>query len=427
MLNDPHSHGLWEVTAPPPPPSEVLAGEITVDVALVGAGYTGLSAALHLAEAGTSVALLEAREVGFGGAGRNVGLINAGMWVPPDDMLRELGPRYGERCLDLLGNGPLLVRELIARHAIACELETSGTLHCAVGAGGLRDIEARCRQWQAHGAPVEVLSAAETEKRVGTRAYAGALLDRRAGTLQPLAYARGLGQAAVHAGAGIFTRSAVTGVSRAGSKWRVQTAGGSVLAEWVLVTSNFYSEGPWQAIREEQIYLPYFNLATAPLSAAQRAEILPGREGCWDTKTVLCSYRYDAAGRMVFGSVGALDSIGLPVHSAWGRRALRKLFPQLATVTFEHEWYGRIGMTPNVMPRFHRFEHNIVGFCCYNGRGISPGTAFGKVLAEHVLGRIDDSAMPLPATPLAPPSFRAAREAFYHAGSVLAHAAGARL
>src|SRR5699024_3102433 len=121
---------------------------------------------------------------GFGGAGRNVGLINAGMWVMPDDFPKELGPQYGERLLELLGNGPYLVRDLIDRHNISCELERNGTLHLAVGDEGLKELAERAAQWQKRGAPVSLLDAAETERRVGSAAYAGSMLDMRAGTLQ---------------------------------------------------------------------------------------------------------------------------------------------------------------------------------------------------------------------------------------------------
>ena len=164
MLNDPRSHGLWERTAPPAPQTTSLRESLSGDVVIVGGGYTGLSAALHLAEAGTRVVLLEAHEIGFGGAGRNVGLINAGMWVMPDDFPKELGPHYGER---LLGNGPALVREMIDRHAIACELERNGTLHCATDKDGLKELEERARQWQMRGAQVTLLDAAEPSAASG--------------------------------------------------------------------------------------------------------------------------------------------------------------------------------------------------------------------------------------------------------------------
>ncbi|MBD8653589.1 FAD-binding oxidoreductase [Rhizobium sp. CFBP 13726] len=426
MLDDQRSHGLWERTAPAAPSTLPLRGSTSSDVVIVGGGYTGLSAALHLAERGVDVVLLEAAEIGFGGAGRNVGLINAGMWVMPDDFPKELGDLYGERALDLLGNGPYLVRELIEKHAIACELETNGTLHCAVGDKGLRELEERARQWQKRGAPVTLLDAAETERRIGTNAYSGALLDMRAGTLQPLAYARGLAHAAIKAGAKIHTGSAVIETSEADGKKIVKTADGEVHAHWIIVSTDAYSTGPWAQIRREQVHLPYFNLATKPLSANLRGSVLPNCEGCWDTKEVLSSFRMDQAGRLVFGSVGALRGTGLDIHKSWARRSLKRLFPQLGDVEFEAEWYGKIGMTDNALPRFHKFGRNVIGFSGYNGRGISPGTNFGKVLARHILGEITEEDLPLPLTTVMEPGFRTIKEAYYEAGAQIAHFTGER-
>ncbi|MBN9057844.1 MAG: FAD-binding oxidoreductase, partial [Rhizobiales bacterium] len=201
MQNDPRSHGLWERTAPAAPATSPLHRDIKADVVIVGGGYTGLSTALHAARDGLDVALLEGVEFGFGGSGRNVGLVNAGMWVMPDDLPATLGRDHGDRLLDLLGNAPKLVFEIIRSYDIACELETAGTLHCAVGDKGLAEIRQRAAQWSARGAAVRLLDADETAAKLGSRAYAGSLLDLRAGTVQPLAYARGLAHAAIGAGA----------------------------------------------------------------------------------------------------------------------------------------------------------------------------------------------------------------------------------
>ncbi|CAK10069.1 NAD(P)/FAD-dependent oxidoreductase [Rhizobium johnstonii] len=426
MLNDPRSHGLWEKTAPEPPTTSPLDGAMSADVVIVGGGYTGLSSALHLAEAGSKVVLLEAKEIGFGGAGRNVGLINAGMWVMPNDLPGVLGPVHGERLLDLLGNAPKLVMELIDKHQIACELERNGTLHCAVGADGLKEIEDRAAQWSARGAAVTLLDAAETAKRIGSDAYTGSLLDKRAGTLQPLAYARGLAHAAVKAGVTIHTSSPVIGTERNGGRWTVKTASGEVSAEWIIVATDAYSTGPWEQVRSEQVHLPYFNFATVPLGHNLRQSILPGREGVWDTKEILSSFRMDQAGRLVFGSVGALRNTGLAVHRGWAKRALKRLFPDIGDVEFECEWYGQIGMTDNALPRFHKFAPGVVGFSGYNGRGIAPGTVFGRTLAEHILGRLPEADLPLPLTSPTEPSFRALKEIWYEAGAQVAHFADAR-
>jgi glycine/D-amino acid oxidase-like deaminating enzyme len=426
MLDDPRSHGLWEKTAPAPPKTVKLQGAAKADVVVIGGGYTGLSTALHLAEAGTSVILLEANEIGFGGAGRNVGLINAGMWVMPDDLPGELGAVHGERLLNLLGNGPRAVMEIIDRHGIECELERQGTLHCAVGPAGRKEIEARAEQWQRRGAPVEILDNAETEHRIGTSAYQGALLDKRAGTLQPLAYARGLAHAASKAGAILHTSSPVDGYERTAQGWHVTTANGSVDAQWIVVATDAYSKGPFSAVRDEQVFLPYFNFATVPLGDNLRKSILAERQGCWDTKEVLSSFRMDKAGRMVFGSVGALRGTGLSIHRNWARRALKAIFPQIGDIAFESEWYGQIGMTTNALPRFHKFAPGVIGFSGYNGRGISPGTVFGKTLAAHILGQLSENELPLPLTDPQAPPFRSIKEAWYEAGAQLAHLAGAR-
>jgi glycine/D-amino acid oxidase-like deaminating enzyme len=426
MLDNPRSHGLWETTAPAAPATERLEGAASADVVVVGGGYTGLSAALHLAEAGADVRLLEAAEIGFGGSGRNVGLINAGMWVMPDDFEKELGPVHGERALALLSDGPALVRDTIRKHGIDCELVENGTLHLAVGAQGLTELDARARQWQRRGAPVTMLDAAETERRVGSSAYAGALLDLRAGTLQPLAYARGLAHAAMRAGATLHTASPVTSTHRNGTKHLVRTPGGEVEADWVIVATDAYSTGPWRVMRAEQVHLPYFNLATRPLSDNLLHSILPGREGCWDTKDILSSFRMDRRGRLVFGSVGALRGPGTSIHRNWAKRSLARLFPQLGEIEFEAEWYGQIGMTDNALPRLHRFDRNVLGFCGYNGRGIAPGTTFGKILAEHILGRLPEEDMPLPVTDPTTPALRPLKEAYYEAGAQIAHLSGER-
>ena len=427
MQGNPRSHGLWERTAPPAPVTAPLTEHLIADVVVAGGGYTGLSAALHLAEAGVPVVLLEAVEIGFGGAGRNVGLINGGMWVMPDDLASVLGAGHGERVLQQLGDAPLLVRETIEKHGIACELETNGTLHLAVGADGLEELQNRHRQWRARGAPVELLSAEETARRVGSSGYSGSLFDPRAGTLQPLAYARGLAAAAIKAGVRIFTGSPVTETVKEGENWLVKTAAGHVSCRWIIVSTDAYSTGPWQSVREEQMHLPYFNFATKPLGDNLRRSVLPGREGCWDTKEILSSFRMDQSGRLVFGSVGALRHGGATVHRAWAMRSLKRLFPHLGEVEFEAEWYGKIGMTTDAVPRFHRFAKRVVGFSGYNGRGIAPGTSFGRTLAQLVLGEIGEADLPLPVSDVGAVPLRALKEAYYEAGAQVAHLAGERL
>ncbi len=423
------SHGLWHATAPPAPACAPLHEDTTADVAVIGAGYTGLSAALHLAQRGARVVVLEAAEIGFGASGRNVGLVNAGLWLMPHDVIARLGETHGAPLVRLLGDAPAAVFDLVRRHGIACDATHAGTLHCAVGRAGAREIAERERQWRALGAPVRRLDADETARRTGTDAYAGALFDARAGTVQPLAYARGLARAAIDAGARLHVRSAVRAVDDEGGAWRLHCASrASVCARHVIVATDAYTEahGAWAALRAELVRLPYFNLATPPLPEPLRRAILPGGEGAWDTHRVLSSFRLDAHGRMIYGSVGSLGGARACVHRDWGRRALARLFPALAHMAFEHAWHGDIGMTIDALPRLHRLARDTWSVGGYNGRGIAPGTVLGRELARLVASEAGDVALPLPVTPIVPVAWRGAREALYEIGSRLAHLVQAR-
>jgi glycine/D-amino acid oxidase-like deaminating enzyme len=415
------SHGLWERSAPAGPATSGLSGEIRVDVVVIGAGYTGLSAALHLAGRRVSVAVLEAAQIGFGGSGRNVGLVNAGLWLMPEVVTQRLGTTYGPRLLERLAEAPARVFGLIGRYGIACEPMRSGTLHCGVGRAGLEQLAERARQWAALRAPVELLGPADTALRTGSKIFSGALFDARAGTVQPLAYARGLARAAMANGAALFTASAVLSAERDGEKWVVRTSSGSARADWVVIATDAYAEGPWRVAREEQVHLPYFNFATAPLDEPRRKSILPGGEGAWDTRKVLSSFRLDAAGRLIFGSVGSLRAGGSDVHRQWAKRALGKLFPQLGRIEFEHGWYGHIGMTADGLPRFHVYAPGVIGFSGYNGRGIAAGTVFGAILADVICGNGQLSELPLPVTEPKAAKLRGLREVLYRAGSKALH------
>jgi glycine/D-amino acid oxidase-like deaminating enzyme len=420
------THGLWSVTAPRAPSTRELREDLKTDVVIVGGGYTGLSTALHLRERGIGAVVLEAADIGFGASGRNVGLVNAGMWVMPDVIDRNLGQPHAGRLLELLGGAPRIVFDLVASYGIECEALNSGTLHCGKGPRETSELEQRYSQWTARGAPVKLLSARETAERTGSSEFDAALLDLRAGTIQPLAYVRGLARAAIDLGAGVFTLSPAERCDRAGSGWRVHTAAGSVTAEWVVVATDAYARGPWSSVRTSQIHLPYFNFATVPLSPEVRASILPNREGAWDARRILSSFRTDAAGRLIFGSVGALGPFERKSHEAWARRALKRLYPQIDPIEFETGWFGNIGMTADNVPRFFKLDSNVVAFCGYNGRGIAPGTVFGRVMAEYVSGALGEASLPLAPSRPSRPALSAVRELIYRAGAQAVHTLSVR-
>lgn len=414
---------LWESTAPEPPECPPLDADVSRDAIVVGAGFTGLACALRLAERGASVAILEARGIGHGASGRNVGLVNAGTWMRPDDVVAAMGEPAGNRLLAELGAAPDRVFALVERFGMRCEALRNGTLHLATGPAGLAEIGRRASQWQARGAPVELLDASATCEATGTRAYRGALLDHRAGTIQPLAYARELARAAIGLGAEVYSGSPAVSAARAGAGWRVGTPSGSVTAPLVLVATNAYSGlvpgAPWQVLDEELAIMRYFQVATPPLPAEMRAAILPGGRGAWDTGRVMTSFRMDAGGRLVFGSIGGLGRLSRGTHLAYASRAVARRFPALAGIRFEHVWDGRIGMTGDGLPRLHRLDANVLVLGGYNGRGIAPGTVLGLAAADMLLG--DETVSPVPVTEASVRTFRAASTALYAAGSHVAH------
>jgi glycine/D-amino acid oxidase-like deaminating enzyme len=391
---------LWDRSAEEPRPAgDGLPAQ--VELAVVGGGYTGLSTALHAAQAGLSVHVIEAHSIGHGGSGRNVGLVNAGVWMRPAGVRAALGNERGARFLRRFADGPAMVFDLIERHQIRCEATRTGTIHAAHAPAGLRDLEARWRDWVQLGAPVELLDADAMARKLGSRRYRGGLLDRRAGTVNPMGYARGLARAARAAGAGITTGLRVSGLTRAGGAWRVDTPAGSVAASAVVLGTNAYTDTLWPGLSRSFTPIWYFQLATEPLGD-RVAHILPEGQGVWDTAPVMRSLRRDGAGRLIIGSMGRVHGdVDHGLSQRWARRELGRLFPDLGPLRFEAAWDGQIAMTPDHLPRIHELAEGLYTPIGYNGRGIITGTIFGQAMAGLLTGQ-DQDALPLPITRLTP-------------------------
>ncbi len=419
-MNNDIVHGLWADTAPAPPALSSFKGERETDIAIIGGGYTGLSAALHLAEQGTDTILLEAEHIGFGGAGRNVGLVNAGLWLMPDDVVKIIGPEYGERLIEELGNSPDLVFDLIEKHGIECEAIQKGTLHCAHSPGGFKALKQRESQWKKRKAPVKLLSKEEAEPKIGSGAFHGALLDLRAGTVQPLAYAHGLAHAAKKAGADLFVKSPVVRVEQKGKNWVITTLDGTVTAKSVVQACQGYAGHGFKENMKTLIPFNFFQFATPPLPEKIRKTILPEGQGAWDTNMILSSYRLDAAGRLLVGGVGSVDRLGHGLHKKWAKRTIHKVFPQVNDVRLEYGWFGTIAMTVNHVPRFHVFGENYISVTSYNGRGIGPGTLFGELMAEYLLNDSHDN-IPFPVSKPKEVITRGVRGFVYEAGARAYH------
>ncbi len=389
----------------------------------MGGGFTGCSAALHLAEAGVKTHLLEAQTIGYGGSGRNVGLVNAGLWMPPEEVEHALGRDSGPLLNQMLAGAPNLVFDLIARYGIECESTRTGTLHCAHSLRGLADLHSRYQQQMARGAPVQFLNAAEAARVTGSDAFYGALFDPRAGTIQPLAYVRGLARASVAAGATLYEHSSANSLSHESGVWKVSTDSGSISAQTLIQATDSYE----CRARQPSVLTPvhYFQCATPPLSAQLRAKILPGREGCWDTAMVMSSFRLDGAGRLIIGAVGSLEGACAGVHRHWAARKLVRMFHELAGQAFEYSWSGRIGMTSDHLPKVVELGPRGIAIYGYSGRGIGPGSAFGRAAAAWACG--ETAAFPMPITPPCVEPFTTLKKYYYELGSTFTHLFGARL
>lgn len=412
---------LWEYLTPALPKTETLNGEVRADVCVIGGGITGLNAAIRLLEQGKRVCVLEAHDVGYGGSGRNVGLVNAGLWIPPDEIEAGLGEQVGAQLNRTLGGAPAKVFAVIEKYGIECQLRREGTLHMAHNARGQADLASRCEQWQRRGAPVELLTGQACRDATGTERIAAALLDRRAGTLNPMAYTRGLAQAVRYLGGSLFQHSAVSRLERQGDAWCVVTEHGSVIAPQVVIASNAYTEGEWTELRRNFFPGYYYQVASEPLHGEAAARILPGGQGSWDTRQVLSSIRRDADGRLLLGSLGNGARKPLWFLQAWADRIQGHYFPYLGKVQWDFSWTGCIAFTPDHLMRLFEPAPGLVAVTGYNGRGVTTGTVVGQAFADF-LSSGSAASLPMPFQPMRDVGAPALRSGLYELGFSLYHA-----
>src|ERR1700722_8758455 len=269
---------LYAETARPAPQTPPLDGDRSTSVAIVGGGFTGLSAALHLAEQGVDVVVLEAHEPGWGASGRNGGQVNPGLKHDPDQVEADFGADLGPRMVELSGNAPNVVFDLIQRHQISCEGLQSGTLRTAFGQHALGGIRRTAEQWMRRSDAVSFLDRDVISGLTGTERYAGAMLDRRGGQLNPLGYARGLAAAAMNAGAAVHGGTAVSRIAKAGGRWHLETPTGTVTAEKIILATNGYTGGLWNGLR--QTIVPVYSAIAA--SEPVPDDVMPSRSSLYE-------------------------------------------------------------------------------------------------------------------------------------------------
>lgn len=402
-----HPPTVWDRTAPPPPPTGPLEGELRVDVAIVGAGFTGLSAALHLAQRGIGAAVVEAGEIGAGASGRNNGqVIPTLSRADPDGLIKVFGEEKGERFIALIRDSAALVFDLIRQHNMQAEAAQNGWIQPAHRPSRMKLAEARVRQWGDHGAPVELFDREAMQRLTGSDTWAGGWINRTGGRINPLGFARELAAAAIAAGAKVFTRSPAVAVNRHGALWRVVTQGGTLVADRVILATGPYTDGLWPGLAESIVPIRSYQMATTPVTDNLRATIIPGDQAVSDTHNDLYFYRYDGDGRLVTGGalMLALDWRNR-IRNRIGAR-VNRVFPQLGTPEFEDIWWGYVGITQDRLPHVHELAPGVLTFVGCNGRGVALGTAIGREMAAVCAGlSLEESALPI--TPLKPIPFHA--------------------
>lgn len=388
MRNAPLEASLWAATAAPAPETSELLEPRQTDVVVIGAGYTGLSTALHLVQRGIGVAVIEAEQIGYGASGRNAGHCTPTFsYLELPAVRARFGPIWGERLIDLQTNAARLVFDLIRENGIECEAQQNGFLQVAHTPSKMAVLEKRCADHAGIGKAARLLGQAETETLTGSPRYHGGWLLSEAGHLNPLGYARGLARAAIRKGVNIYIGSRVAGIAPEGIRWRVQTAKGSVLADKVVIGTGAYTDGVWPGLRRSFSRLSVACMATKQIDGNVRPTILPANNHLLDTRRDMTNYRFDKDGRLVTTAF-VEHHRGKDRTYTLNRMAdrLRWLHPQLSEIEWEFYWYGDIDLQPSTFPRFFELAPGVTTAIGYSGRGVPTATAMGKVLADYASG-----------------------------------------
>ncbi len=364
----------------------VLTDEIRCDVCVIGGGYTGLTAALELAERGYDVVVLEAQRCGWGASGRNGGQIITGYNKPMSTIARWVGADDARRLWDFGEEAKAQLAERVERHAIACDL-TWGFAYAALKPRHMDDAAAMVAEARDdYGYDrVRVLDRAGLRAHIGSDLYIGGLLDEGSGHLHPLNYALGLARAASAAGVRIFENSRVTALDSGAEPW-ARTERGCVRARHMVVAGNAYLGGLVPGIVPTIMPVATYMIATDPLGAARAAALLPTNIAVSDLNFSLNYFRRSADHRLLFGGGVSYSGIDAPGLKRAMRAKMLRVFPELADVGIPHFWGGQVAITMNRMPQLGRVSSSTLFAHGYSGHGVALAGMAGRVMAEAIRG-----------------------------------------
>ncbi|MCI2399153.1 FAD-binding oxidoreductase [Aliiroseovarius subalbicans] len=377
----------YAASADHPGPYGPAEGEMSCDVCIIGAGFTGLSAALHMAEKGLNVVLLEAHRVGFGASGRNGGQVGTGQRVEQDELEEMVGKDRARALWDLSLESVQLVRDLVAAHAPEAEF-VDGILHADHRARFVPESHDYARKLQdEYGYDlIRPVDRDEMHHLCGSPAYHGGTLDMGGGHVHPLRYAFGLARAADSAGARICETSRVTGVDQ-GDPATVRTDKAVIKAGHVLWACNGYLGHAEGHVATRVMPINNYILATEPLDESFARDLIRENHAVADSKFVINYFRLSEDNRMLFGGA---ESYGYRFPKDIRKlvsKPMLEIYPQLKGTRIDFAWGGTLGITMNRMPHFARLSGNILSASGYSGHGVAMATLGGKLAAEALVGQ----------------------------------------
>jgi gamma-glutamylputrescine oxidase len=390
-----HAPSVWLTTANPAPQLPQLDHDLQTDVAIIGAGYTGLAAAHHLCRAGVACAILEANDVGWGASGRNGGMAVLRYKKSWATLARTLGRERTRHLHHLVHQAVDLLEQTVEEYRIDCAFTRYGHITAANGKAALASLSADV-DWLAAEAgdrAPRMLDARETAGLTGTSCYLGGYLDPRAGGIHPLNYARGFAAGLAAAGVPIYVGTAVASVREdASGGVTLETANAVVRAKQVLVATNAYTDLHDYGTDLARRVVPVSTsvITTAPLAAGTLAAITRERHLVSDTRHLLNYFRIAPGERLLYGGRGSLTGDESPEVYRGLEAKLRETFPALAGVEIDHRWSGKVAVTLDDFPHVGRVSPRIAYAVGYGGRGVALTNLLGKMLAHLAMGELND-------------------------------------